>query len=78
MSCSLLFMMSSNNKIAELYCQGHSRRIYGPKKKIVSGMKAHFSGVDGGSSGSVCVQCNVLRELHSIFDSFLHTGQDLK
>ena len=66
-------------RAAELYCQGRSRRAYTVKKKIAAGMKARFRDDDGASDRSgVCTQCKALGELRSIFDSFVHSGADLK
>ena len=76
--------MTSNERAvraADLYCQGRSRRPYSLRRKIVAGMKSRFRDGEGSSESNrsgVCVQCKVLGDLRSIFDSFVHSRADLK
>ena len=55
---------------AEAYCDGRSRNAYQLRRNIKAGMS--------GTDEAICLQCKSFLDLRSIFDSFVHSGRDLK
>lgn len=58
---------------ADTFRRGHARVAYRPRGTILAGMSSGQRG-----EGSVCDHCESLLDLRDIFNSFVHTGRDLK
>ena len=64
-------------RAAQTFREGHSRTAYRPRGTITAGMNSPEGIQHAGTSG-VCHHCESLLDLRDIFNSFVHTGRDLK
>ena len=60
---------------AEAYREGRARNAYQLRRNI--NIKAGVCAISG-TDEAICLQCKSLLDLRSIFDSFVHSGRDLK
>ena len=61
---------------ASVYRQGRARGAYRLRKEISAGLDS--SPGDSGQHEEVCRNCKTLLDLRDIFNSFVHSGNDLK
>ena len=57
---------------ANTFHREHAQVAYRPRGTILAGMSCRRA------EGSVCDHCESLLDLHDIFNSFVHTGRNLK
>ena len=67
-----------NKRAAVFYKQGLARHAYSIRNDILSGMAKSPATNRTATNDSVCSSCASLRDLRDIFNSFVHTGSDLR
>ena len=63
-------------RAAQTFREGHSQAAYRPRGTITAGLNSPENGQHDESG--LCHQCESLLDLRDIFNSFVHTGRDLK